>query len=406
MQSKRISDLLQYLNLDLTVDESLTFNAITCDSRKVKSGTLFLALKGITSDGHNYLDSIHEKGAVCALVEHKNPNAPVLQIAVPDTRELWGKSISWLHDRPEEKLAFIGLTGTNGKTTTSYILEKILNDNGVNTGIIGTIEYRFNERRVPSPFTSPDPEILYPLLDEMVQGNVKVVIMEVSSHGLAQERVKGLRFDAALLTNFTQDHLDFHHTMEEYARAKRLLFTHHLKEGALVAAWADSAHLDDIVSPSLQRVLYSLGDNPRAHYRAVEHNLTLSKLTAHIVSEDDSFTLSSLLIGEHNILNILGAAILAGRFGVSMESALKSAYSVTVPGRLERVEGKVPVFVDYAHTPDALDRAQEALLPLVKGRLITVFGCGGDRDVQKRPLMGASVDSRSHIAIVTSDNPR
>jgi UDP-N-acetylmuramoyl-L-alanyl-D-glutamate--2,6-diaminopimelate ligase len=379
---------------------------ITSDSRKVDSGTLFIAMKGITSDGHNFLEKAHEKGAVAALVEVENPKVDIVQFQVKDTRELWGKSISILFDNPHEKMKFIGITGTNGKTTTSYIIEKILNDGGISTGIIGTIEYRYKGYSTPAQFTSPDPEILFPLLDNMEKAGVEIVIMEVSSHALAQERVKGLKFDAVLLTNFTQDHLDFHGDMEEYAKAKGLLFTKYITDDSLVVAWGDNSSIDSIIPSEKSKITYSIDPQSKCDWVVASHGLSINGIEGQVKNRNSNYHFKSPLIGEHNILNVLGAVILSGKFNIPHQKAFDSISEITVPGRLARVGSDLPVFVDYAHTPDALDHAQESIRSLLKGRLITVFGCGGDRDHLKRPLMGASVDSGSHIAVVTSDNPR
>ena len=245
-----LQHLLEKLELNIpnnTEQELLNspVEGITADSRKIKPGFLFIALKGSSSDGHKYLESVEKRGAIAAIVEQKNPNLDLLQIVVESSRDLWGPALAHFFDFPEKKLKFIGLTGTNGKTTTSYILEKMLINRGYEVGIIGTIEYRYKSVSIPAPFTSPHPEILYPLLSDMEKAGVDIVIMEVSSHALAQERVKGVKFSAALLTNFTQDHLDFHKTMEEYAAAKKLLFTNYLKKDAIIAAWLDNKHLNE-----------------------------------------------------------------------------------------------------------------------------------------------------------------
>lgn len=377
---------------------------VSADSRKMVPGGLFIALVGISSDGHDFIETAAKNGAAAAIVERTNEQVSIPQFIVPSTRAVWGPILAQFYDNPQLKMDFVGITGTNGKTTTTYILEKILTDAGHLCGVIGTIEYRYGKTKIPSNFTSPDPEILYPVLAEMARGGTDTVIMEVSSHSLAQMRVGGIRFSAALLTNFTQDHLDFHKTMDEYAAAKGLLFRRHLTENAFVCAWDESDYLNTIIPENSGAVLF--GSTHAANAVISDSSSTISGIRASITWNKNHVTFESMLIGEHNILNITGALLIASSFGIEMQKAAISVSDVVVPGRLARIPGKVPVFVDYAHTPDALDRSQKALRHLVAGRLITVFGCGGDRDAGKRPKMGASVCSGSDIAVVTSDNPR
>ncbi|MBU1220240.1 UDP-N-acetylmuramoyl-L-alanyl-D-glutamate--2,6-diaminopimelate ligase [Myxococcota bacterium] len=392
------------------VDTSMQFigeigcPVVSADSRKMVPGGLFIALVGISSDGHDFIETAAKNGAAAALVERVNENVSMPQFVVASTRAVWGPVLAQFYDNPQLKMDFVGITGTNGKTTTTYILEKILTDAGHLCGVIGTIEYRYGKTKIPSNFTSPDPEILYPVLDEMARGGTDTIIMEVSSHSLAQMRVGGLRFKAALLTNFTQDHLDFHKTMNEYASAKGLLFRNHLTENAFVCAWDESDYLDTIIPENSDAVLF--GSTKSAHAVISDTSSTISGVRATVTWKNEQVTFESMLIGDHNILNITGALLIASSFDVEMSKAASSVNDVVVPGRLARIPGKVPVFVDYAHTPDALDRSQKALRHLVVGRLITVFGCGGDRDAGKRPKMGASVLNGSDIGVVTSDNPR
>ena len=380
---------------------------ITADSRKVKKGFVFVAKKGLNFDGHNFLKSAYKNGAVCAFVEkiYDIPGFP--QIKTESVNDILPELLSLYYDRPETKFKKIALTGTNGKTTTSYILDSIFSKAGYVTGVIGTISYRYADVTESAPFTSPDPEILYPLLHRMVEKGVEVLIMEVSSHALKQKRIGNLKFDAALLTNFTQDHLDFHKTMDDYAASKRILFEKHLKDNAIVAVWSETLRKNEIIPELLSKTEYSLNPSSQVDYKCVDYNLSVKGITGYIKTPESKFPFKLKLIGEHNILNLTGALIIADGFGISTRTSLKAVENTIVPGRLEPVGERLNIFVDYAHTPDALDRAQDSLNKLKKsGRLITVFGCGGERDAQKRPLMGKSVNDKSEIAIVTSDNPR
>ncbi|MDA3864296.1 MAG: UDP-N-acetylmuramoyl-L-alanyl-D-glutamate--2,6-diaminopimelate ligase [Deltaproteobacteria bacterium] len=381
---------------------------ITTDSRKIKPGYLFIAIKGQKTDGHNYLNQVHQKKGLAALVNSINPELQLPQIQVENTSSLWGPVFARYYGNPQESMKFIGITGTNGKTTTSYILEKILNDNGIKTGLIGTIEYRYGKTREPALFTSPQPDQLFPLLSRMKQAGVQAVLMETSSHALALQRYRTIKFDLALLTNFTQDHLDFHVNMDDYAAAKRLLFTQYLKPEGIAVAWAESKKVDFIIPQKIKPVTFGFNPSLHPNWLLTLDNLSIKGLKAHIkdCKNNKEYQIKSSLIGEHNLLNLAAALILAQSLGVDITRACSGITKLNIPGRLERVPGSIDVFVDYAHTPDALERVQLALKPLTEGRLITVFGCGGDRDALKRPIMGASVDNISDVSLVTSDNPR
>ena len=380
---------------------------VTADSRKVGPGSIFLALRGTASDGHDYVPLAARCGAAVAVVERPIPGTGLGQVVVPDTRACWAPLVSAFCGQPERGLTFLGVTGTNGKTTTTTLLYHVFTRLGFTPGLIGTIAYRYREVVEPSNFTSPDPEILYPLLARMRAAGVDTVLMEVSSHALAQKRVHGVRFAAAVLTNLTQDHLDFHGTMEEYAAAKSLLFSEHLAPGAQIVAWTENPHLREIIHPKFPVLGYETSPGPGVAVWAegLEHTIDGLRFTARV--PDGAVQVRSPLIGAHNVQNLLAAIAVVHALELPLGAAAEALSAVTVPGRLARVPGgDVPVFVDYAHTPDALDRAQAALRPLTRGRLITVFGCGGDRDRTKRPLMGRSVEAGSDLAIVTSDNPR
>lgn len=380
---------------------------VTQDSRRVEAGFLFIAIKGVSGDGHDYLSAAQNRGAAAALVEHRIRGLDLPQIEVENTRDWWGRLVAAFHGNPHRRMTFVGVTGTNGKTTTTTIFYHVLAEMGFVPGLIGTIRYQWRNRIEPSSYTSPDPEILYSLLERMQADGVDTVIMEVSSHALAQRRLGDIRFRAAVLTNLTQDHLDFHKTMEEYAAAKSLLFTEHLAPHARLAAWGGNPWLRRIIPPSLPTTVYDVAPGPGVQTWAKDIRESLDGLQFAAVTPNGEVSLQSPLVGMHNVQNLLAVASLVSLLELDMQAMVRAVSRTTVPGRLARIKpGDVPVFVDYAHTPDALDRAQAALRPLVKGRLITVFGCGGDRDRTKRPFMGRSVQEHSDIAVVTSDNPR
>lgn len=385
----------------------LPTRGVTCDSRKVGPGFVFLALRGTATDGHDFVPLAAGRGAAVAVVDHLVPGTDLPQVVVPEPRAHWAPLVSAFCGHPERGVSFLGVTGTNGKTTTTTLLYHVFARLGFTPGLIGTIAYRYRDVVEPSNFTSPDPEILYPLLARMRAAGVDTVLMEVSSHALAQRRVEGIRFSAAVLTNLTQDHLDFHGTMEEYAAAKSLLFSEHLAPGARIAAWTGNPHLREIIHPKYPVLGYETSPGPEVGVWAegLEHTIDGLRFTVRVPGA--AVPVRSPLIGAHNVQNLLAAMAVVHALELPLEEAALALSDVTVPGRLARVPvGDVPVFVDYAHTPDALDRAQAALRPLTRGRLITVFGCGGDRDRTKRPLMGRSVELGSELAVVTSDNPR
>lgn len=402
---------LQNVGLPTTgLDKSrlrVPLRGVTQDSRKIGPGFLFIAICGVSSDGHRYLPEVYKLGAVAAIVEQRIFSLDLPQIIVENTRAWWGKLIAAFYGDPHRHMNFVGVTGTNGKTTITTLLYHVLSEMGFVPGLIGTIAYRWNHHQEPSEYTSPDPEILFPLLARMQADGVDTVIMEVSSHALAQGRLGDIRFKTAVLTNFTQDHLDFHKTMEEYASAKSLLFTEHLTEHAQLVAWASNPWMRRIIPDSLPVTTYDTYQGPDVQIWAKNIQESLDGLQFTAVTPNGELVLRSPLVGAHNVQNLLAVASIVYLFDLKPEAMINVISHITVPGRLARVlPGDIPVFVDYAHTPDALDRAQAALKPMVKGRLITVFGCGGDRDRSKRPLMGLSVQQHSDIAVVTSDNPR
>ena len=346
----------------------------------------------------------------------RGKNAP-LRLELPDPREALGRLAAALNGQPARKMVMIGITGTNGKTTASYLLEDLIRRCGGEPGVIGTVSYRYRQRVVPATHTTPGPETLQRLLAEMAAAGVTHVVMEVSSHALEQRRVAGIRFDAALFTNLSHDHLDYHGGMESYYACKKRLFSDYLKPaGAAVVVAGDgwnqrlAAELLPLARksekmPGLKLLRCGFADG---ELRVERHRIELNGLSANLSGIAGDWRLNSSLVGEFNLSNLLGVAGVALALGFSPER-ISAALAVAAPppGRLERFSSRrgVEVFVDYAHTPDALGHVLAALRPHA-GRLVVIFGCGGDRDRAKRPLMGEIAGRLADIVILTSDNPR
>jgi UDP-N-acetylmuramoyl-L-alanyl-D-glutamate--2,6-diaminopimelate ligase len=394
-------------------------HGLTDDSRRVTAGGCFVAVRGLRADGHRFIPQALERGAGAIVAEPPDPapDRDVGRILVPDSREALPRLADAYFGHPSRALTVVGITGTNGKTTTSYLVEALFRARGLETGVIGTIQYVVGGQAREASQTTPDALELQGLLAEMVRSGVGAVAMEVSSHALAQRRVDGVAFDVAVFTNLTQDHLDFHGTMEGYAQAKARLFFDLLPAGRKPGATA-VLNADDPVGADWARRLggrvltFGLGGLrataglsvfPRAYRSALSGIRLQAETPAGVV------TVASRLIGEHNVMNLLGAIATGVALGLDAERISGALGSVTaVPGRFERIDAGQDflVAVDYAHTPDALRRVLETARPLTPGRLGVVFGAGGDRDRRKRPLMGRIAAELADRVWVTSDNPR
>lgn len=406
---------------------------LACDSSRVAPGNLFFAVPGTRVDGHDFVPQAVERGAVAVVVERRPEveKAPTW-VKVTNVRRTMGRWAARYHDYPSRRLRLVGVTGTNGKTTVTYLLESIFAAAGMAPGVIGTINYRYQGKVFPALHTTPESIELQSLLAEMVRGGVKSVAMEVSSHALAQERVRGMDFDVALFTNLSRDHLDFHGDMEHYFLSKSRLFTDYLKESAK-ARKAAVIHGQDPRGRELAArtrdlgvEVFTYGRDPSwdVHPIAVESGLDSQKGSIRVQNRELEFF--SRLIGDANLENILGAVAASLALALPAPAVAEGvAHCESVPGRLERVPARlgISVFVDYAHTPDALERVLQALRGLTRrsgsqvsgfgsgpetgaSRLICLFGCGGDRDRGKRPLMGEIAARLSELVVLTSDNPR
>jgi UDP-N-acetylmuramoyl-L-alanyl-D-glutamate--2,6-diaminopimelate ligase/murE/murF fusion protein len=381
-------------------------------SQDVQPGGVFVAMRGQTADGHDFVDDARQRGAIAVVVERPAAGGGIV-ITVADSRQALAELAATFYGHPSEQLTVIAVTGTNGKTTTTYLVEGILAQAGLPTGVIGTINYRHSGRSHPSPVTTPESLDLQRILAEMRAAGVSHVVLEASSHAIDLRRIHACRIDVGVFTNLTQDHLDFHGSMAAYWAAKKRLFTHFLTAGpkatrAVAVVNADSAAGRELAAEAPVRVIRT-GTGPDCDVRGADFACDLQGIRGGIAAGARRIAVRSQLVGRHNIENLLSAAGVGVALGIGPEVIGAGLEAVgCVPGRLERVDrcsGRA-VYVDYSHTPDALENALTALRALTRGRVICVFGCGGDRDRTKRPLMGAIAARLSDLAIVTSDNPR
>lgn len=381
------------------------------DSRAVRPGHVFVAVRGFHSDGHQFIPQAVQQGAAAIIAEHglahgAAPAVPV--ITVDDSRRALALLSAAFYGNPSRKLRLVGITGTNGKTTTTYLVRSLLSAGGSSAGLIGTIDYRVGDRIYPAPNTTPESLELQRLLAEMAAQGMDACVMEVSSHALALDRTLGCSFAVGAFTNLTQDHLDFHHSMEAYFQAKLRLFTG-LSAEAHAVVNIDDAHAAAIIRATRAKVI-TTGFSERADVRPVgtiHHGI--NGLSFEAATPGGAVQVSSPLVGRHNIYNILTALGIGSALGLSLEAMSRGIAEMrAVPGRMEKVDAgqSFGVVVDYAHTEDALERLLEAAREIASGRIITVFGCGGDRDRTKRPKMGAAAVAGSDVVIITSDNPR
>lgn len=406
VQSLLIKELHNFKN-------DVYISGVQYDSRKVEPGNLFICLKGYTVDGHKFVEQALKKGAIAFLVEDTiSVPENISVIKVPDTRRAMAVLADTYYNSPTNRLKAIGITGTNGKTTTSNIIQHVLNDNQLNSGLIGTININYGDVTIVSKNTTPDTLELQQLFNDMHEKEMEYVVMEVSSHALSLGRTRGTKFKTAVFTNFTQDHLDYHKTMEEYAYAKSLLFSqlgnsYHNNESFAVINVDDPMAEKFINVTSAQVVTYGIQQN--ADVRATNIQITPKGTKFTVNTYLGSLPIETNLIGEFNIYNVLAAISTCLVEGLDLESIAASLRKIKgVPGRFETVfENQLfPVIVDYAHTPDSLDNVLRTVRSFSTGSVICVLGCGGDRDTSKRPIMAAIAERYSTKVILTSDNPR
>jgi UDP-N-acetylmuramoyl-L-alanyl-D-glutamate--2,6-diaminopimelate ligase len=385
------------------------------DSRRVRPGWCFVAMRGETTDGNRYLDAALAAGAVAIVSDSLPPRADIPWAQVTHGRRALARLSANFYGRPAEKLSITGITGTNGKTTTSYLLNAMLRAGGRRSALVGTVEYRINDESFAAPHTTPEALELNRFFARALEAGCAETVMEVSSHALEQQRVFGVPFDVAVFTNLTRDHLDYHHDMETYFSSKALLFAGEGTEPPRVAVInAEDEYGKRLIRLCAKRqdvVTYGLetGD-----FHAKNLDIEAKGTRFDMVTPSGEFAMWSPLVGRVNVYNILAASAAAFARGVEARALVDAVYHLDrVPGRFERVDAGQPfaVIVDYAHTDDALRNLTAVARDFLKqrgdtGRVITVFGCGGDRDRSKRPLMGEAAAAGSDFVVLTSDNPR
>jgi UDP-N-acetylmuramoyl-L-alanyl-D-glutamate--2,6-diaminopimelate ligase len=405
----KLSAIIQGTGAVGATGEDRPISRVTGDSREVVPGAAFFALPGAERDGHDFVPEAVRRGAVAVVAERDVPCAPAVLLLAPSARRAMAVAAANFHGNPAAALLLAGVTGTNGKTTVAWLVEACARAAGLPVGMLGTVTHRWPGTERSAGHTTPESTTIQALLAEMRDAGARAAVLEVSSHALAQERVGGMRFRVAGFTNLTRDHLDYHGDMERYFAAKRRLFLEHLApDGVAVVNVRDpfGARLADQLGPG--RTLWRYGGRTADALRADDVVAGLSGIAATLVTPAGALSVRSPLVGTHNLENLLCAAGMALALGLPPEAVARGlSQSGGAPGRLERFAARgVSVFVDYAHTDDALARALEALRGLRPRRLVCVFGCGGDRDRGKRPLMGEAAGRGADLVIVTSDNPR
>jgi UDP-N-acetylmuramoyl-L-alanyl-D-glutamate--2,6-diaminopimelate ligase len=407
----KLNELLRGLDgLETGPDVGAEVASLAYDSRRVQRGSLFFAIQGEKADGHAFIPQALERGALAVVSERLPPSDLASRwVRVPQIRRALSTAGRVFFGQPDLRLKLIGITGTNGKTTTAFLVDSILRAAGIRVGLFGTIEYRVGDHALPALNTTPESLDLWSYFAQTVDAGGTAVVMEVSSHALAQERVWGFPYSVAVFTNLTRDHLDYHKDFEHYYEAKRRLFE---GLGTPPPQWA-VINLDDpwgrklLDVPCPHRLTYGMNSNAQVKVKHLDrrHN----GLEGTIVTPAGKVQLASSLVGRANLANILAATAASIAYGIPLEKIEEGLKDLkAVPGRFERIDAGQPflVVVDYAHTDDALRNVLSTARELTRNRLIVVFGCGGERDRAKRPLMGEAAGSLSDLAVLTSDNPR
>src|SRR6184192_43873 len=388
--------------------------SIAYDSRRAQRNGLFVALRGGKSDGHQFVAQAIEKGASVIVTEREEKYPRVTCLVVENSRTALADLSKVFYGRPGDRLKLAAVTGTNGKTTTTFLIKHICEKAGLRSGLICTVQYEIGERVIPATRTTPEALDIQELLAQIVNAGCRAAALEVSSHALAQERTRGIEWDVAVFTNLTQDHLDYHGTMKNYFEAKAKLFEQlaqqQKKKKPVAVINIDDRYGRQLLAKIHKKVsVVTFGMGASADFRASNYRMEFAGTSYQLDARGKSYLVRVPLIGRFNVANSLAALAAATALGVGLrEAVLSLAKSPQVPGRLEMVPAKrqFQVFVDYAHTPDALLNVLKTLRELEPRRLIVVFGCGGDRDREKRPLMAQVVDQKADFAIITSDNPR
>jgi UDP-N-acetylmuramoyl-L-alanyl-D-glutamate--2,6-diaminopimelate ligase len=407
VETKRLLDGVDVLEIRGELPSHI--EALAYDSRKVASGTCFIALRGTRTDGHRFLKKAESAGAAMAVVEEIPEDVSLPCVRVGDTLAAMPLLAAEFFGHPARDMTLAGFTGTNGKTSSTYLMEAIWTAAGIPSAVIGTIQYRWKDRALKAPNTTPLALDLHGLLHEIRRDGVRHVSLEVSSHGLILHRVDGLVFRAAAFTNLSPEHLDFHRDLEDYREAKARLFEKHLADDGTGVINTDDPHGRILYERLHGEQRLSFGLEPGVDLTAEHIRLGPEESVFDLKTPGWSRRLRSPHVGEHNLRNMLGAAGMGLALGISEEAIVQGLEAeTTVPGRLEPIENSrgARILVDFAHTPDGLLQVLKSLNALPHRRIITVFGCGGDRDRSKRPLMGGIAQRHSDLAILTSDNPR
>ncbi|MGA2090359.1 MAG: UDP-N-acetylmuramoyl-L-alanyl-D-glutamate--2,6-diaminopimelate ligase [Endomicrobiales bacterium] len=409
----KLSQIVNGLSCSLRGNGDIVITGIAYDSRQVKHGYIFVALPGYHVQGNNFIVDAVNRGAIAVVTDRPCDIPGITFICVEDSLRFLAQISAVFYRHPDKHLLLVGVTGTNGKTTITYLLESIFATAGRIPGVMGTVNYRYGTTLIPASNTTPQSSDIYRILHEMVHHAVTTAVMEVSSHALSLGRVDGLEFDVAIFTNLTRDHLDFHKTMDSYFASKSLLFSG-LSQGEKSYGKFAIINIDDEWGEKLCRVVsgasiitYGLSSGAQVRADHIHYSSRGTEFT--LITPNDRAKVSVGFLGVYNVYNILAAVAAALSAGIHFEKIVEGIRCAPpAPGRLERVDVGQPftVVIDYAHTDDALLNVLQALRKLKPARIITVFGCGGDRDRTKRPIMGETASELSDYVFVTSDNPR
>ncbi|MEI7884796.1 MAG: UDP-N-acetylmuramoyl-L-alanyl-D-glutamate--2,6-diaminopimelate ligase [Clostridia bacterium] len=404
---KRCSCLIETINF-----KEIEIEKAVYDSKNIIGGELFVCIKGFVTDGHLYINEAKKNGAIAFIISEESKEIPILPtLRVRDTRKALAIISDIILDHPSQKINLIGVTGTNGKTSTTILINNILSLAGHKTGLVGTICNKIGDKKIHSEHTTPESSDLLELFAQMVKEKVDYATMEVSSHALALQRVESVEFDIAVFTNLSQDHLDFHTDMDAYLKEKLKLFIN-LGRGEKCRNKYAILNYDDLVYEKIISQIttkhYSYGFDASADFRAINWEIHLNGASFDLIHPKGQMHINLLLSGKFSIYNALAACAVALLEGIDEKYIIQALATSTVPGRFEPVKGvdNFAIIVDYAHTPDGLENILASAKSITKNRVITVFGCGGDRDKKKRPMMAEKAAIYSDYIIVTSDNPR
>ena len=414
----KLHELLHGLNITTSSGSlAIDITGVASDNRKVESGNVFVCYQGISVDSHNFIPDALQKGAAAVIGEKPITTIGVQEksinyVQVPCGRRAMSLTAANWHGNPAKHLKLIGITGTNGKTSTAHLIHAILKASGLKTALIGTVGHQYtnaqgNEKTLPASLTTPDAFALHALFKQFTEDSVEYVTMETSSQGLALQRLAGLTFDTAVFTNFTQDHLDYHQTMEAYLDAKLMLFEQLSENGAAILN-SDTPVAERIAQVCLDARLLTYGLGKKSDLYAEDINFSHNRLMFTAVTPNGPIPVKLRLLGEYNLYNALAAIAVGLRYNCPTAAIQEGLATTVVPGRFELIDQgqDFAVIVDYAHTPDGLENVLTAAKRVAERNLICVFGCGGDRDNGKRPKMGNISAQIADYSVITSDNPR